>query len=520
MVNHQTQQSSGRKISFFGYLLISVFFLFVGLAVLYLFSTMEFDTSEFGGLIKFIILLIISMSFAAFIFGTMQSYATYSGKQLAGNLKLGGPVVGAALVMVGAYYFMKNPEPITQTEEAPSFQVEFTMESSGPEPVILTDVPLSYKQRMPVPRNPYPLFPLREGLYIRDRVDLPPKGERYLAKVKREPIKSTRGIPANVPETILCFVMKENPQPDKQYVAAFKCKEGGDGIIEDVYDWMEPCGASSLGVQLEFIKSAYADTVPESQTGWIVPSLITLRQQNKEKGITYTAFKIYAEQMTGLENVTTYTYRIYVNGTPIYVDGWGTEDTETLFSPREDFEFEFGLENLDFSGAELGNEIIKVRFDFYSKGQKLTTIELERTYAALRDVSPETITKKRIQFKWTGEYVIGKKQDGFEVFIWSTTDPNEMMKRKKWFDQSSVSFDNQEAVSVIRPPLGKNPYYGLVIGLVDEVGRIKFTFNEETANRILAWVKNHLSKVRIRDEFGPHPIVKANTARVERLKGI
>lgn len=434
---------------------------------------------------------------------------------------MGGPVVGAALVMVGAYYFVKNSEPIAQNGVAASFKVEFTMEfSGGPGSEMPSGVPLSFKQKMPVPREPYTLSLQPTGLYIRDQVDLPSKGERYRAKVKREPIFSAPGIPGNVPETVLCFKMNEEPQRDKRYVAEFKCREGQNGIIEDIYDWMEPCTASSSGVKLEFIQSAYADMVPESQAGWIVPSLSTLRQQNKEKGITYTAFKIHAQTMAGLENATAYTYRIFVNGTPIYIDGWGTEDTETLFNPKEEFDFEFGLENLDFSGADLGNEIIKVQFDFYSKGQKLSSVELERTYAALRDVSPKSITEKGIQFKWTGEYVIGKKQDGFEVFIWSTTDPNEMMKRKKWFDQSKVSFNNQEAVSVIRPPLGKNLYYGLVIGLIDEVGRIKFTFNEETANRILAWVKKDLSRMRIHDEFGGHPVVKANTARVEKLEGI
>ena len=226
--------------------------------------------------------------------------------------------------------------------------------------------------------------------------------------------------------------------------------------------------------------------------------------------------------LAGLDQVDSITYQVFANDTPIYFDGWPKEDTITAVKPEKGIKLEFGLENLNFSGANEGQEIIRIEFDFYSKKKLIKTLTIERSYVALREVKPVSFTKDGIDFSWMGDYFIGKAQDGFKVNIWSTPDPSELAKRKKWFDQADVQFEGRPSVSVIRPPLEPNPWYGLAIGLVDKHGRIKFTFSQAEAERISIWVKNNLGSVRVKDskDGHEHPIVSPNGSVVERLKGI
>lgn len=61
------------------------------------------------GRVYYVVLLPLSLSVAAFLFGALRSYAVYSGKALGGALELGGPIVGAALVVVGGFWLVPDP---------------------------------------------------------------------------------------------------------------------------------------------------------------------------------------------------------------------------------------------------------------------------------------------------------------------------------------------------------------------------------------------------------------------------
>jgi sulfatase modifying factor 1 len=52
----------------------------------------------------YITLLPLGLATAAFLFGAMNSAASFSGKVLSGYLKLSGPIVGAAIVVAGGFY--------------------------------------------------------------------------------------------------------------------------------------------------------------------------------------------------------------------------------------------------------------------------------------------------------------------------------------------------------------------------------------------------------------------------------
>lgn len=56
--------------------------------------------------VYYIVLVPMGLAAAVFLFGVLSSSATFEGSVLGGTLKLGGPIVAAALVVVGGYYFV------------------------------------------------------------------------------------------------------------------------------------------------------------------------------------------------------------------------------------------------------------------------------------------------------------------------------------------------------------------------------------------------------------------------------
>lgn len=90
------------------YALISLVAFLCFLAVLLL-LIVNADKLTGLGLIRqvyYIVLVLMGLTAAVFLFGVVQSSATYQGTVLRGRLKLSGPIVAAALVVVGGYFFV------------------------------------------------------------------------------------------------------------------------------------------------------------------------------------------------------------------------------------------------------------------------------------------------------------------------------------------------------------------------------------------------------------------------------
>jgi hypothetical protein len=94
-----------------------------------------------------------------------------------------------------------------------------------------------------------------------------------------------------------------------------------------------------------------------------------------------------------------------------------------------------------------------------------------------------------MKFVWSGRYVKPKNEDRSELFVISTPSIDEASRAKASIGKAHLSFDGMEVVGVLRPPLN-NPVYGVVIGLRQSTGQIKFTFDVGYANRVLAWARS------------------------------
>jgi hypothetical protein len=103
--NLRATKSQGRIPN---YALISFVVFLCSVAVLLLLIVNADKLSRFGLLqqVYYLVLVLMGLTAAGFLFGVLHSSASWAGKLLGGTLRLSGSAVGAALVVIGGYYFI------------------------------------------------------------------------------------------------------------------------------------------------------------------------------------------------------------------------------------------------------------------------------------------------------------------------------------------------------------------------------------------------------------------------------
>jgi hypothetical protein len=118
----RNQQDAGRNPPSHGpgplfYAIVSLVAFFLGFVILsvMLWNAQLLVTLGLTGNFYYVVLLALGLAAAAFLFGVLQSYARFNGRNGWGALELGGPIVGCALVVLGGFYLVPNPLPFTVT---------------------------------------------------------------------------------------------------------------------------------------------------------------------------------------------------------------------------------------------------------------------------------------------------------------------------------------------------------------------------------------------------------------------
>jgi hypothetical protein len=85
------------------------------------------------GRLYYIVLLPLGLSVAAFLFGVLQSYATYRGHQLGGVLVLGGPIIAFLLVVILGFWLVPDLStfPVTVYVHGPGGVQAIVLRNSG-----------------------------------------------------------------------------------------------------------------------------------------------------------------------------------------------------------------------------------------------------------------------------------------------------------------------------------------------------------------------------------------------------
>ena len=313
-------------------------------------------------------------------------------------------------------------------------------------------------------------------------VFMPSKGERYLGLLHRIVQEATLGGPRRVE---VCFERKVETL-NREPIVRLKCEEGGScQVAPDDFGWAQTCPLDTRGSVLTGV--AYAQTHNSSaESGWIVPSLQTLRKLHGGKETKgFTEFKLTSGPLPSLKEADRLIYGIRVNGVPIYIDGLPPEVDPVPFNSEAGISLEFGIENLDFAGKNAGQEYIDVSLQFMKGTRLIRQAGVRLRYVALRS-KPETqlTVDQGLTLRWQGTYYPGKRQDVYQIFLLSTPSVKEAQERKDRIDRAKLSVGNIPLVAVLRPPLGENANFGVALGIRQASGQVKFTFDDGTSQTL------------------------------------
>lgn len=394
-------------------------------------------------------------------------------------------IFGSAIVMLlivfGVGWMFSQPQ---YHQYPPTALLKFTLKCDR------KDHPnMSFFQKHPLYRETHAIAAESDGHY-QEYVDFPSQDARLYARAVRVVTNSQQTDDPVSAVTEFCF--KRNPKPpDNQTPKEVRmdCSEGKRcSISADDPGWAESCSVDGeWRARTRIVPVVYADA-PKAPPGWKVPSLETLRKMNDQKRVGYTEFSIQSPQLSDLKEADSLQYLIKVNGSPLYVDGWTPEDMLAPFEAAQGLKFSFGLENLSFSGADDGCENIEVALSFRQKDRVIKKVVVSRKYAALRDAEPEEVkSEDGTPVTWSGKYVKPTQEDRTELFVVSTPNLQEARSVKARIDAAKLSYDGMEMVGVLRPPLN-NPTYGVVVGLRQPTGQIRFTYDTGSARKMRDWV--------------------------------
>ena len=482
-------------------------YFFAGLAILFIvlggsneyFNIMP-QTVSFG---------LVSTGIAIILFGILES---------AVNVKLkNSPILGKSISASGAaggfylIFMLLKTDLISPPPKPALFDIAFSapLYTGGGDQHISLDT-LRFTQANPLSTySDYPLSPTKflGALWVEYEVkerQLSGAGDKYMGTFVREISNSFQGNPSEVPRFKMCF-KRINVDP---IVAKLQCSDGSCNLTEDSRS-IEICDQLNAKIDTPwfFSKAHAADSVKK---GWVTPSIDTLERQFKESQQTYVAFSISSENLNLPENADSFQYQVSVNSIPIYINGWMKDETTRFLDKEGGFELKFGLQNLDFAGADFGNEWLKLEITYFARGEELRTDVVERSFIALREVDNVGINVGATHYNWGGKQYFGVN-DRFEIFFWSSTDSDELVnRRKRFFDEENIELNGNRLVAVIRPPLNENENFGLVLGIVDNYGRVDFTFSENKASEIEQWGSANLTgrRTKVRPETGyDHPLI-------------
>lgn len=85
------------------------------------------------GRLYYVVLLPLGLSVAGFLFGALQSYATYRGRHFGGMLRLGGPIVAFLLVVILGFVLVPDPStfPLTVYVHGTGGPQDIVLRNSG-----------------------------------------------------------------------------------------------------------------------------------------------------------------------------------------------------------------------------------------------------------------------------------------------------------------------------------------------------------------------------------------------------
>jgi hypothetical protein len=388
-------------------------------------------------------------------------------------LQLGVTAAVLLVVVVGLARLMQRPQLENRPEKA---LLRLTMSPAMES--------IAFIQKEPEAGSCHYLSPAPSRSF-EEEISLPRTGRRFLALVNERVLESEQSEAARQEAMAICLTPAESP-PNAAALVDLDCvfPKGCTPTIRDP-GWLKPCATPGTGLLLGILGGqAHAAEGGASSAGWRVPTLETLEKQH-QRG--YTVFDLWLAPAPTLSGADAMTYGVRVNGTQVFFDGWAPDDLRLPYDPSQRAQLRFGLENLNFYGAEGGFEKIELRLVFWQGSKKLREVAFEQPYCALRNMSERQVVQDGLILDWQGTYVKKRQEERFEVFLLSTPSATAASAAKTRFDRLAASMGSRRVLGVVRPPLEGNSY-GVVVGVERPSKQVDFTFDEARAREVCSFV--------------------------------
>jgi hypothetical protein len=392
------------------------------------------------------------------------------------------PWLAGALVasVIGGFIWNKSTFQVRPPDD---FHLQLRVQLDPKLGPVATAPVMKLRQRLPKDLGTNELAPAAprgslEFEYQPQFIFMPARNQQYQGDLHRE---VTGGFAIESPTwSSICFERKAESLAASPTVR-FRCKEGSAcELAEDDFGWATACGVthSLLDRLIPAVQAAASEVF--ARPAWAVPALSTLRKLEAEKrNPAYSEFVLGSEPVPALKAADRMVYSVRVNGSPLFFDGLPPDSVP--FDAAKGIHLSFGLENLNFSGQNAGFEDMDLLMEFKKDTDVIGRLRIPVRCIALRTMPKMPLLSQGRKMWWKAEYHPGNQEDIYQLFLLSTRSPQATEQFKRRLDAAKLRIGTAGLVAVIRPPINGSESYGVILGVQQPSGQIKFTFDEGTS---------------------------------------
>ena len=393
--------------------------------------------------------------------------------------------------------------------------------------------------------------------FVHEKLALPRAGETFVGLLARslDGAVQVTADTADVIQTQVCFDMTAAAPPADGKLR-LACREGQRCVPEGSGGIAVPCGAAPVRTSALPVRGwRLSDLLPSAQaqaagvvgavgavaasgsegtrtrTGtsagaahpapgdWIVPPLAALHaRRGTPQAVAFSELTLTLGLPAGVPAADEVTYDIRVNGHRLWVNGLPAWTHGAPYKPGVPCRVAFGLENLDSAGRHAGREKVQVRVLLLRDKQPVFEDSVDFDFLALRDQAEQAATSVAGQpVKWTASY-LPAPADRYQILLYGGGEADTLAARDK-MQAARVPADATAAVTgvplvgVVRPPTDTNKSWGMVVGVAQPSGQLRFSFDLAAARALCGWMNEDAQARR----FKAHGFAQPQTFRVREI---
>ena len=394
--------------------------------------------------------------------------------------------------------------------------------------------------------------------FVHEKLALPRAGETFVGLLARslDGAVQVTAETVDVIQTQVCFDITAAPPPADGKLR-LACREGQRCVPEGSGGIAVPCGSAPLRTTAlpargwrfgDLLRSAQAQSVGVAPSGgagsgtgagtspatspgtvsgtsagaganatttrpapgdWIVPPLAALHaRRSTPQAVAFSEVTLTLGLPASAPAADEVTYEIRVNGHRLWVNGLPAWTRAAPYKPGEPCRVAFGLENLNSAGRHAGREKVQVRVLLLRDKQLVFEDSVAFDFLALRDQPEQAATSTAGQpVKWQASY-LPAPADRYQILLHGGGEADTLAARDKLQAarvpaEAAVAATGVPLVGVVRPPTDTNRSWGMLVGVAQPSGQVRFSYDAARAKALCAWMADDAQARRFkRHGFG------------------